>query len=640
MRIPNVFTFIKYGILAIILVSSFALMLNASQQESAIMDELAHVPAGYGYVHELDARLNPEHPPLIKIVSALPLLFQDLAFPTDSPAWNDEVNGQWVAGTQFFYESGNDADRLIQWARLGPIVLTVLLSLLIFVWSQSLMGSWWAPIPTALTAYSPSILAHGHYVTTDIGASLGFILAIFFFSRFMMHNSRKNLVYAGLAYGIAQLLKFSAILLIPLFLFLIAVFVFVKAFNHRVSLFGKLKHFVQYGFRYLAYLAGIFAIGYFLVYLVYIPITLNYPMEKQTTDTTAILTSFGMQDNAIPPCTLAQPKARCLADLDIAMTTNSITRPFAQYMLGVLMVIQRATGGNTGYFMNEVSAAGWWYYFPVVFFYKEPLPSLILLGFALLLGIGSFLKNFRGPASLKDRFFTYVNLNFAEFSMLSFIVLYWAYSMKSPLNIGIRHVLPTIPLMYIIAAGRIKRWTRQDFDFTQGLFRNLMTAIVGMVKSSFKTAAVIFFVVWYIAESLLTGPYFISYFNTLAGGTPNGYRIVTDSNYDWGQDLKRLAQFTEEHNIDKIAVNYFGGGSVHYYLGDKAVDWNSTMGDPKQEGIEWLAISINNLQNAIAPTAPGFYRKPEDEYPWLVKERSPYDPDARAGTSIFIYHLQ
>lgn len=636
----KLFTFGHYIILAIILASSFVLMLDASQQESAIMDELAHVPAGYGYVRELDARLNPEHPPLVKIISALPLLALDLNFPTDIPAWRDEVNGQWVSGTEFFYNSGNDADRLIQWARFGPILLTVLLSLLIFAWSRSLMGAWWALIPTALTAYSPSILAHGHYVTTDIGASLGFILAIFFFSRFMLHATRKNLAYAGLAYGIAQLLKFSAILLIPLFLFLIAVFAFVKAFNHRISLFAKLKHFVQYGFRYLLSLVGIFAIGYLLVYLVYIPITLNYPMEKQTADTTAILTSFGMENNAIPPCTLAQPKARCLADLDIAMTTNSITRPFAHYMLGVLMVIQRAAGGNTGYFMNEVSAAGWWYYFPVVFFYKEPLPSLILLGFAFLLGLGSFLKNFRGPNTLKERFFSYVNLNFAEFSMISFIILYWAYSMKSPLNIGIRHVLPTIPLMYILATGRIKRWTRQDFDFAHGLLRNLMAAIVGVVKSSFKTATVLFFVLWYIAESLLSGPYFISYFNTFAGGTPDGYRIVTDSNYDWGQDLKRLAEFTNAHDIDKIAVNYFGGGSVRYYLGNKAVDWNSAMGNPKQEGIEWLAVSINNLQNSIAPTAPGFYRRPEDEYPWLLKEKSPYSPDARAGTSIFLYHLQ
>ena len=639
MRISKLFTYAQYGILAIILATSFLLMYNSSQQESAIMDELAHIPAGYGYVSQLDDRLNPEHPPLVKIIAALPLLFQHLSFPTDSTAWNNDVNGQWTMGTQFFYESGNNADQIIQWARFGPMLLTILLSLLIFLWSRSLMGSWWALIPTTLTALSPSVLAQGHYVTTDIGASLGFILAIYFFGNYMLHSTRKNLVYAGIAYGIAQLLKFSTVLLIPLFLFLIAAFVFVKAFNHRVSLAAKLGHFIQYGFRYLGSLMAIFVIGYALVYLVYAPITIHYPMEKQTSDTTAILTSFGGVDGVIPPCEITKPGMRCLANLDIAMTKHSLTRPFAQYMLGVLMVVQRASGGNTGYFLGQVSAAGWWYYFPVVFLYKEPLPSLILIGFALLLGLWTFLKNFRSPSSLKDRLFAYINLNFAEFSMLSFIVLYWVYSMHSTLNIGIRHVLPTIPLMYILAAGRIKRWTRQEFDFSHGLLRNFLNVVVGIAKSSFKTAIILFFVVWYIAETFLAGPYFISYFNELAGGTTNGYREVTDSNYDWGQDLKRLASFVDQHNINKIAVNYFGGGSVKYYLGDKAIDWNSSMGNPKQDGIEWFAISINNLQSSIGKTAPGFDRKPEDEYAWLLKDKDPYNPDARAGTSIFIYHL-
>lgn len=639
MQLSKILKFAQYAILVIILVTSFGLMYSASQQESAVMDELAHIPAGYGYVAKLDGRLNPEHPPLVKIIAALPLVFQNLTFPTNSTDWKDAVNGQWGVGEKFFYESGNNADNLIHLARIGPMLLTILLSILVFMWSKTLMGSWWALVPTALTAFSPTVLAQGHYVTTDIGASLGFLLAIFFFGKCILRPTKKTILYAGIAYGIAQLLKFSTILLIPLFLFLIAVFVFVKAFNHRVSLLAKLTHFVKYGLQYLTYLAGIFAIGYTLVYLVYVPITINYPMAKQTSDTTTILANFGGENNTIPPCTITHPKMRCLADLDIAMTKHSITRPFAQYVLGVSMVIQRASGGATGYFLGEVSNEGWWYYFPVIFIYKEPLPSLLLIGFAFVLGLWTFIKNFRNPSTFKDRFFTYVNLNFAEFSMLSFIVLYWAYSMKSPLNIGIRHVLPTIPLMYILATGRIKQWTRQEFDFSHGLLRNLMTAIIGLAKSSFKTSIIIFIIVWYIAESFLAAPYYTSYFNEFAGGPQDGYRKVTDSNYDWGQDLKRLETFTEQHKIDKIAVNYFGGGDVKYYMGDKAVVWTSAMGSPKQAGIEWFAISINNLQSSIGKLRGSVTRNPEDSYSWLLRVKDPYKPDARAGTSIFIYHL-
>ncbi len=82
-------------ILVSILALSLGLMVFSSLQESAIMDELAHIPAGYSYLNNLDYRLNPEHPPLVKMFAGLPLLFLDLNFPTDDPAWSEKVNGQW-----------------------------------------------------------------------------------------------------------------------------------------------------------------------------------------------------------------------------------------------------------------------------------------------------------------------------------------------------------------------------------------------------------------------------------------------------------------------------------------------------------------------------------------------------------------
>jgi len=107
-------TLFRWSLVIIIVVVSGILMFSSSRQESAIMDELAHIPAGYSYVKLFDSRLNPEHPPLVKILAGLPLTFQNLKFPTESYAWNNEVNSQWTLGTQFLYESGNDADKIIQ----------------------------------------------------------------------------------------------------------------------------------------------------------------------------------------------------------------------------------------------------------------------------------------------------------------------------------------------------------------------------------------------------------------------------------------------------------------------------------------------------------------------------------------------
>ncbi|MCX6702499.1 MAG: phospholipid carrier-dependent glycosyltransferase [Candidatus Wolfebacteria bacterium] len=176
---------IPWGVLGIIIITSFVLMFSVSNQESAIMDELAHIPSGYGYVNNLDYRLNPEHPPLIKAIAAFPLLFGHFNFPTDSAAWQKEINAQWDMGASFLYGSGNNPDRIIQWSRIGPMLITLLLIFLIYIWAKELMGPWWALLPSFLFALSPTVLEHGHFVTTDLGAAFGIFLAIYYFVKYL-----------------------------------------------------------------------------------------------------------------------------------------------------------------------------------------------------------------------------------------------------------------------------------------------------------------------------------------------------------------------------------------------------------------------------------------------------------------------
>ena len=101
-----------------------------------------------------------------------------------------------------------------------------------------------------------------------------------------------------------------------------------------------------------------------------------------------------------------------------------------------------------------------------------------------------------------------------------------------------------------------------------------------------------------------------------------------DSNVDWGQDLKRLKAFVEKNNIKKIRVDYFGGGDVGHYLGDRAAIWHSDMG--QEPG--WYAISATFVQNSL------YYKITEGkpDYQWL-RER---EPDARVGYSILIYNIK
>lgn len=625
---------VAWIILGMVAAGSGWLMVQIAQMESAIMDELAHIPAGYGYVKYLDHRLNPEHPPLIKAFAALPLIFLDLRFPATSPLWQNDVNAQWDIGAKFLYDlNGERADTIIFFSRLFPILLTLLLTLSVYLWTREMFGSWWGLLPASLVAFSPHFLSHGHYVTTDVGAALGFFVSIWFFIKFLSSPSTRLFWWAGFFFGIAQLLKFSTVLLLPLFVFLALLFWIARTKEHRDKIFS-LRAVRRLGGIVLKVL-GIFLTGFLLVAVVYTFFNVNQPVAKQTHDTKFILQSFAGGPNPLS-CSLSTPSIRCLAEITTEMASNPITKGVAEYFLGVLMVLQRSSGGNNAYFLGELGSGGWTHYFPSVFLLKESLPALLMMVAGLFLAVFRFFRHRITGES--QRFFQYVSMNFAEISMLSFIVLYWAYSIQSPLNIGFRHILPTIPFLYILAAGSLKKWIDAGSrDDSRRLFSITPLAFLG---TSLKKTALGFLIVWVGVETLFAYPYFMSYFNQVGSGVFGGYRYVTDSNYDWGQDLIRLKNFVNHppggETIEKIAVDYFGGGSVSYYLKEKGVNWSSSRGNPLEERIRWLAVSINSLQSARAEKVTDVERRPEDEYRWLT-QTTPY---ARAGTSIFIYRLQ
>ncbi len=271
---------------------------------------------------------------------------------------------------------------------------------------------------------------------------------------------------------------------------------------------------------------------------------------------------------------------------------------------------------------------------------KESLPALFLILTGGILGIWRFFAAWRG--SLKNSFnglMEFISVNFLEFSMISFVVLYWASSMSSPLNIGVRHILPTVPLFYILATRAIKRWLAGQPAEIELNFRDRLLNMANAVFSVWvKTSLVSLIVIWLIVETLISSPYFLSYYNGFSGWRENGFYNATDSNFDWGQDLKRLKSWADSNlgQDEKIAVDYFGGGDPDYYLGDKFVPWWSAKGSPKDEGINWLAVSVNTLQGARGIPAQDFFRNPVDEYIWLGDIYSPAD---KAGTAIFIYKL-
>ena len=199
-----------------ILAAMFMLMYFSALDDSAIMDELAHIPAGYSYLTQKDYRLNPEHPPLIKDLAALPLLLQKVNFPLGTKAWQEDINGQWTQGAVFLYEAGNDADKILFWMRLPMMLLAFFFGWLIFRWTKKNFGPSVAVLSLAFYAFSPTILAHSRFVTTDLAAAFAFFIGIVSFLKFLEVPAWKNVFIAGALFGVAHLLKFSLFLLVAI----------------------------------------------------------------------------------------------------------------------------------------------------------------------------------------------------------------------------------------------------------------------------------------------------------------------------------------------------------------------------------------------------------------------------------------
>lgn len=592
---------LPYFILAgVIIFVSLALSVLSLMGDSVTTDESPHIVSGYSYLTKKDMRLNPEHPPLIKDLSAIPLLFQKISFDAEHPSWKNDLNGQWSAGTHFLYGTGNNADKIAFNARLAVLTIFIGLCLLVFWWGRKKYGNWGGLLALSLTALSPNIIAHARLVTTDVGAAFAFVFAIYFFVKYISKPTLKNLIIAGATFGLAQLFKFSLFLLVPLYIFSFGAYIVAKKYPEWKKLGdGKKSKFLRKNsLNFAKTIFIIFAIGYLIIWPVYQFHVWNYPPERQRADTESTLKSF-----AVKP----------LADSVVWMSDKPILRPYAQYLLGLFMVFQRAGGGNTTYFMGEVSSIAWKNYFPAVYLLKEPAPILALILISLALSTAKLLN--LGAKHKIEPLAVYIKNNFDEFVWISFIILYWASSISGNLNIGLRHVLPTFPFIYLFVSGKISKWLvdkKAVFDKSSKIF---ILAVL---------------IIWLARETTSIFPNYLAYFNQFAGGPANGYKYVADSNLDWGQDLRRLAKYAEDNGIEKIKVDYFGGGNPKYYLGEKYEEFHSD--SPDKTG--WIAVSTTFLQQGRAKAAKGFNRD-TTFYRWLDK----YEPVAKIGYSIFVYKI-
>lgn len=254
--------------------------------------------------------------------------------------------------------------------------------------------------------------------------------------------------------------------------------------------------------------------------------------------------------------------------------------------------------GHSAFFFGELSIDGWWYYFPVLFAIKTPLPTIFLILLTLILLV--IRRRYQWPIVWP----LIIGAGFAGASLLSRV------------NIGYRYLLPILPLLFL-TAGQL---ARPKF-------------LTNAVLKSLAGAAVLFMLV----AGLTIHPHYLAYFNQLAGGPDNGWRIVADSNIDWGQDIQRLAAYMAEEEIENVYVSWLGNASLPAYgvNGIPIISWPVIRGNPQTDffypprpapGV--YVISVTQLH--------GVYLSDPTRFHWFLER----EPDDKVGYSLFVYRVE
>jgi hypothetical protein len=478
------------AVLALFLILAAELVLSIRQQ-SQTSDESIHIFSGNQYWRHRDFGANPEHPPLVKLVAALPLLSLNLKESAVVPGLAKSAH--YTAAIPFLYGNDTAADTILFRTRMAASVFTFILAALVLLCGYEMLGPGPALLGIALLTFDPNILAHGALVTTDIGETCFLFASVYTFYRFVKKPSAGRVVMCGFAVALALAAKHSG-LVVALILVLLAISELLvrKEAIGPVNTRESSGTFAKRAVLLAATIVIIFAIGCAGLWTFY---TFRYAARPEgavlspTLDVFAHSLHSGLQTKIV----LALAHAHLLPE---------------SYLWGLTDVLVGAEGREM-FLLGKVYATGQWFYFPLVFLMKSTL------GFLVILMAFPFVAKRLG-------------LRRELLFLLIPPIVFFGISMLSGMNLGMRHILPVLPFLILIAA-----------------------ATAGSLAARSKVAALAIGIVLLVhaASSLHAYPNYLTYSNEVAGGPSKTYRVMSDSNMDWGQGLKQTATYLAEHHV-------------------------------------------------------------------------------------------
>jgi putative flippase GtrA len=508
-------------------------------RKSPTCDETGHhIGSGYVFLTKGDFAFSTEVPPLSRYLMALPLLTLDLDLPDNRDFWAREDRGEFVQEFVFGINRDN-AGKIVFLARLPMVVLGALGGLFLFLWTKRHYGPKVALIAAALYFLSPNLIAHSRLATTDIAATVFIMCSVMSFWDLLCVTRPREGLIAGVFLALALLSKYTALLLIPVYILMLI----ARSFYMKRDISGSLKdNNVVRSFLVM------FSIAFFALWAGYLFET------KPLLD--GVLRAGEKEILFLDMCARVFPAHGETLLRNARYFLYNFPIPLRSFIIGVAGIVRHSTEGASTYFMGSWSGKGHPFYYIVAFFIKTPLP--VIIGFIT----GAYF-------AFKEKKNRALNTY-----LIFFVVLFFIVASRSNLQLGLRYVLPVYPLIFIISAVGIGN----------------MLSSRAVIK-----AFGIGLIMWMAAIHFFIWPDYLSYFNELIGGSGNGHLYLRDSNIDWGQDLPALKKYMDNNGIEEVKLLYFGTADPSYY-GIRYMDLDNS--EFKTPGNEIYAVSVHYLEAA------------------------------------------
>jgi hypothetical protein len=573
-RIPNWFWVCLAAVATIVFIVRSG---SAIHTFSQTFDEPYHIGAGLAIYEARGHVAGVQHGPIARIVAALPLYIAGVRAPLDSTN-RHEVRKEGTAfemGEAALFDGKTPYWRVLTLARWAMLLVFPPICLwYVFLLGRLLAGprsAGWRVGAVAVVFFSldPTFLGHSFLVCTDVPGCAAFLAALYYGLRWLAFPSWPRAIAAAIALGLAVACKFSC-LEVVIALFVVAVLGCGKALYSMSE-----QTVVRPGFD-IRQIVAMCCIAFASLWAAY-------------------FFAVGKLSN--------QDLFRPVYWNHVPAFIANLTVPMPAFFLGLLYLLGHEHSGHATYLNGHVSQSGHWYYFPEAIALKEPIAVItaVLIGIVLLLCLSAERRRWRVAASI-----------------LVPAVLFLGAAMKGNLNLGIRHILPLLPCMYLFACllilGPLAEQTAR--------------------AASWRITVLAMLVLITCVETIPQAPDYIAYFNVIAGGPIGGRRYLADSNLDWGQDFGLLAAYLRSpQNAGRTYSISAFDQHPEMLAAAFGLRPDSVTGTPR--GLFALTVNSAVQLNGYRVDIPGAPDVHPPDYSWVKR----YPHAATIGTCFDVYDL-